>query len=160
MVYLCKHKTSTGVHQLSMKEKQIPGHWKAFSQCNRGDGGGSWKINCQRQVVGATLLLLAVHILLHFHSHLQLKNSRVSVPGKEVLPSGARFTQITQPLPVEKSSRCVWKWWALPRRLSELEDPLERPKTHYLAPEVPWEPDSSYPRSTPWLYSLLPSLLS
>ena len=41
MVYLCKHKTSTGVHQLGTKEKQIPGHWKAFSQCNRGDGGGS-----------------------------------------------------------------------------------------------------------------------
>lgn len=85
-----------------MKEKQIPGHWEASSQCNRGDGGGSCQINCQQQVVGATLLLFAAHILLQFHSHLQLKNSRVSVPGEEVSPSGARFTQITQPLPLEK----------------------------------------------------------
>lgn len=60
------------------RRAQTPGCWKAFSQRNRGGGGGSCQINCQWEVVGAALLL-AAHIPLHSYSQVQLKNSSVSL---------------------------------------------------------------------------------
>lgn len=104
MVFLCKHRTWS-----TARCAQTPGCWKAFSQRNRGGGGGSCQINCQWEVVGAALLL-AAHIPLHSYSQVQLKNSRVC-PWQRGVPLGARFTQWHSLFPRKKQSWC--DFWAV-----------------------------------------------
>lgn len=103
MVFLCKHRTWNTARRV-----QIPGCWKAFSQCSRGGGGGSCQINCRWEMAGAALLL-AAHIALHSYSHVQLKNGSVSLARRYCF--GYRFTQWHRLFPRTKHTWC--DFWAV-----------------------------------------------